>query len=558
MRKLILVCTILSLCSCANPYQDTENNPEDYGIIPKPVNIAMNQGRFVINDETTISGDEGLEREGKFLSDLIQHAFGKTITYEASKDLDENSIELKIDETLDHEEGYLLKVTPGHVIITGKTAKGVFYGIESLRQLINNADDEVADVTIPAVSIEDYPRFEYRGMHLDVCRHFFPVEFVKEYIDLIALHKMNTFHWHLTDDQGWRIEIKQYPKLTEIGGMRNGTIVGHYPGTENDQKETSGFYTQEQIKDVVNYASDRHVTVIPEIELPGHSSAAIAAYPYLSCFPEEKTVVDNNMMSDKSKELQANGTPKVVQETWGVFDDVYCAGKDETFTFLENVLTEVMDLFPSHYIHIGGDESPKANWERCPDCQKRIADLNLKNEHELQSYFIQRIEKFVNSEGKSIIGWDEILEGGLAPNATVMSWRGIEGGIDAAQQGHDVIMTPNEFCYFDKYQGDPEGEPLSIGGLLTVEKVYGYEPEPTELTAEESKFIMGAQGNVWTEYMDTTDYVEYMILPRMTALSEVVWSPKKDRNYADFKQRLADFEPIYKEMGVDYATHSLE
>ncbi|MCW3109030.1 MAG: beta-N-acetylhexosaminidase, partial [Segetibacter sp.] len=369
---------------------------------------------------------------------------------------------------------------------------------------------------IPTVSIQDAPRFAYRGMHLDVGRHMFPVSFIKKYIDYIALHKMNFFHWHLTEDQGWRIEIKKYPLLTEVGGYRNGTIIGRYPGTGNDGIRYGGFYTQDEVREVVKYAADRHITVVPEIEMPGHSSAALTAYPWLGC----------------------PGTgPYKVEETWGVFDDVYCAGKDSTFQFLQDVLDEVMTLFPSKYIHVGGDESPKANWKICPLCQERIKDEGLKDEHELQSYFIQRMEKYINSKGRTIIGWDEILEGGLAPNAIVMSWRGEAGGIEAAKQKHNVVMTPGTHVYFDHSQSQNE-DSVTIGGFTTVEKTYSYEPIPKELDTEQGKYVMGAQANVWTEYMGYPSKVEYMIFPRMSALSEVLWSPKEARNWSNFENRL--------------------
>ncbi|PXX30647.1 beta-N-acetylhexosaminidase [Arenibacter sp. ARW7G5Y1] len=440
---------------------------------------------------------------------------------------------------------------------------GVLYAIQTLRQLmppaIESGTSLEAELSIPAVVIKDEPRFAYRGMMLDVSRHFFPVSFVKKYIDLIALHKMNTLHWHLTEDQAWRIEIKKYPRLTEVGAFRNGTIIGHHPGTANDQEVYGGFYTQEEVKDIVAYASKQHVTIIPEIEMPGHGAAAIAAYPYLSCFPEEPTSVFNDMMSDKSRELQQSGTPKIVQETWGVMDDVFCGGKESTFAFLQDVLDEVIPLFPSKYVHIGGDESPKANWERCPNCQARIKKEKLNDEHELQSYFVQRMEKYINGKGKQIIGWDEILEGGLAPNATVMSWRGEKGGIEAAKQHHDVIMTPTTYNYFDYYQSeDTENEPLAIGGFLPLEKVYSYNPIPEELDKEEERFVLGAQGNVWTEYMKTEDQVEYMTFPRMAALSEVVWSPQESRSWEDFKERLEHLAKRYYVLDIEYAKHFME
>ena len=552
---LTLVLSLLFL-ACNNPNQDYQNTASDYEIIPKPANLEIQSGRFLVDSKTKVSATSNLENEGDYLADMLGHITKTTINFETGSS---GNIQLKIDDAIENEEGYEVSVTYDKIVISGKTAKGVFYGIQTLKQLLPTTIESKTDVTIPAVTIKDHPRFAYRGMHLDVARHIFPVEFIKKYIDLIAMHKMNTFHWHLTEDQGWRIEIKKYPKLTEIGSKRYGTIIGHHPGTGNDETEYGGFYSQEEVKDIVKYATERHVTVIPEIELPGHASAAIAAYPFLSCFPEEPTVVTNNLGSKAGKEAQANGTPKIVQEGWGVFDDVFCAGNEETFQFLEDVLAEVIPLFPSEYIHIGGDECPKNNWKRCTDCQKRIKDNNLADEHGLQSYFIQRIEKYLNTQGKKIIGWDEILEGGLAPNATVMSWRGEEGGIEAAKQQHDVIMTPGHSCYFDHYQvEDKANEPLAIGGKTTVADVYNYEPMSKELTNEEEKYILGAQANVWTEYMKTTDYVEYMILPRMTALSEVVWTPKDAKNWEDFRLRLNTMKNRYDAMGLNYAKHVFE
>jgi hexosaminidase len=357
-------------------------------------------------------------------------------------------------------------------------------------------------------------------MHLDACRHFWSVEFTKKYIDLLARYKMNSFHWHLTEDQGWRIEIKKHPKLTAVGAWRKGSQVGPYARLQYDNMPYGGFYTQEQIREVVAYAKARHINVVPEIEMPGHAMAALASYPQLGC----------------------TGGPYEVQKGWGVFDDVFCAGNDSVFALLEDVLTEVMALFPSEYIHIGGDECPKERWKTCAKCQARMKAEGLKDEHELQSYFIQRIERFVNSKGRKVIAWDEILEGGLAPNAAVMSWRGTEGGIAAARSGHYAVMSPGSHCYFDHYQGDPANEPLAFGGYTTVQKVYSYEPIPAELKPEEHKYILGAQGNVWTEYILTPEHVEYMAVPRMLALAEVLWTTKEKRNEADFIRRLeADF-----------------
>jgi hexosaminidase len=403
---------------------------------------------------------------------------------------------------------------------------------------------------VPLVTIRDRPRFDYRGLHLDVGRHFFPVDFIKKYIDYIALHKMNYFHWHLTEDQGWRMEIKKYPLLTSVGSKRYGTITGRHPGTGNDNIPYGGFYTQAQIKEVIAYAAKRYITIIPEIEMPGHGSAAIASYPFLSCFPDEPTKVPGTP-SKGGQEAQAKGTKKLEQEAWGVYDDVFCAGNDSTFAFLENVLDEVIALFPAAYIHIGGDECPKNNWKRCPRCQQRMKDLGLKNEHELQSYFIQRIEKYINGKGRKIIGWDEILEGGLAPNATVMSWRGEQGGIDAAKENHQVIMTPGGTCYLDHAQTKKD-DSLTIGGFLPIETVYGYEPLPAALDAEQAKKVWGAQGNVWTEYMANTRKVEYMVFPRLAALSEVLWSPK-EKDYTEFEPRLQQQVKRYDLWKINYS-----
>ncbi|GAA3571349.1 beta-N-acetylhexosaminidase [Snuella lapsa] len=554
LLALLLLC--LLIFSCTNKYAEVINLESDYQIIPKPKSLEILKGKFLVDEKTEINCDETLKNEAGYLSEILGLAIGKEVPIYSKRN--KGNIILKLDDKVSNNEGYELFVEYDKVVISGKSPTGIFYGIQTLKQLMPTVIEKKGvlegELTIPAIHIEDSPRYNYRGMHLDVARHFFPVTYIKKYIDLIAMHKMNTFHWHLTEDQGWRIEIKKYPKLTEVGGWRNGTIIGHSPGTGNDQKKYGGYYTQEEVKEVVEYAASKHITVIPEIEMPGHSGAAIAAYPYLSCFPEEPTDKNYSMLSEKSKALQKAGTPKVVYETWGIIKDVYCAGKEETFTFLEDVLSEVMALFPSTYIHIGGDECPKENWKCCPKCQHRIKNLSLKDEHELQSYFIQRMERFINSKGKKIIGWDEILEGGLAPNATVMSWRGEKGGIEAAKQRHNVIMTPSHSCYFDHYQHeDKDNEPLAIGGLTTVKDVYAYNPSPSELTEVEQNYILGAQGNVWTEYIGTEDYLEYMVLPRMTALSEVIWTPQELRDWDDFKRRLPNLIARYKALNFNYA-----
>lgn len=537
--------------------KDYVNSDQDYTIIPKPIDIQVKNGRFIIDQNTKVTADKDLEVEAQYLAEILSLSTGKEIQFTDKNT--KGNINLIIDSSLESDEAYILSVDYNKVKISGKTAKGIFYGIQSLRQLIQKkarCESESEIASIPATLITDAPRYAYRGMHLDVARHFFSVDFIKRYIDILAMHKMNSFHWHLTEDQGWRIEIKKYPKLTEVGALRNGTIVGNYPGSENDNLKYGGYYTQEEVKEVIAYAAKNHITVIPEIELPGHSSAAIAAYPFLSCFPKENSIVPKGMISEGSKKAQRNGKPKIVQESWGVYDDVYCAGKEETFEVLENILSEVIELFPSKYIHIGGDECPKGNWKRCSLCQKRKKEHGLKDEHELQSYFIQRIEKFVNSKGKNIIGWDEILEGGLAPNATVMSWRGNKGGIEAANADHNVIMSPNSHCYFDHYQAkDRTNEPIAIGGFLPVEKVYSFDPTPDELEASKHKYILGGQANLWTEYIGTEEYAEYMLLPRLTALSESLWSQKKMKNWDDFKVRLSTFRKKYDELGLNYAKH---
>ncbi len=546
MKNLIVIIITMTLFSCANKYQDIVNTNADYQIIPRPEKLTMANGRFLIGSDTKIYCDSILGGEATYLAEMLSKASGLEVAI-SSKNQDNDGIKLELNPAIENPEGYSLMVSHESIVISGKTPSGVFYGIQSLRQLmpigIESATQEYEELTVPAVEITDQPRYGYRGMHLDVGRHFFGVESVKKYLDLIAMHKMNTFHWHLTEDQGWRIEIKKYPKLTEIGAYRKGTAIG-IAGSRNapytyDTIPYGGFYTQEEIKEVVSYATKRHITVIPEIELPGHSLAALAAYPEFG---------------------NATG-PYEVAKRWGIFNEIY-APTEETFGFLEDVLTEVMALFPSKFIHIGGDEVLKTEWEESAYAQALIKREGLKDEHELQSYFVQRIEKFLNKNGRDMIGWDEILEGGLAPNATVMSWRGIDGGIAAAKQGHKVIMTPGTHCYFDYYQAPEEQrveEPITGSKRhTTVEKVYSYEPTPDDLSTEEANYILGAQGNVWTEYMPTWDRVEYKVLPRMTALSEVVWSSKEGKNWDDFRMRLQHMAKRYDALGYTYAKYSID
>ncbi len=535
---------LLSLLLCG-----TLSFAQEVNIIPQPVQVVKNTGNFTINAQTNlVVANKEDNATAAFLNKYLSDYYGFALP--VSKKVNKNSIKLSSKKNIEglKSEGYNLKSDHNGVEITGNSAQGTFYGMQTLIQLL--PVEKSNNLVIAAVDVKDEPRFVYRGGMLDVGRHFFPVAFVKKYIDYLAMHKMNYFHWHLTEDQGWRIEIKKYPKLTEIGSKRNGSIIGRYPGTGSDNTPEEGFYTQEEIKDIVKYASERFITVIPEIEMPGHSSAAIAAYPQLSCFPEEKTKLADNMMSERSKQELANGRTKIVQETWGVFSDVY-APTEYTFKFLEDVLDEVVTLFPSKYIHVGGDESPKDAWKRSEFCQNMIKEKGLKDEHELQSYFIQRMEKYINKKGRTLIGWDEILEGGLAPNAIVMSWRGEKGGIDAAKQNHQVIMTPGSHVYLDHSQTKNDKE-VTIGGFLPLEKVYSYEPIPKELNEEQGKYVLGAQGNVWTEYMQNPAKVEYMIFPRLSALSEVLWSSKENRNWTEFQTKIETMKKRYTIWGANY------
>ncbi|MBK8500230.1 MAG: family 20 glycosylhydrolase [Flavobacteriales bacterium] len=521
MRSILPALLLLASCTEAQPTPKA-------ALIPLPATMIEGKGYFPLTSEVAILlSVKELKPEAEYLRDVLATVLPYAPMMLPQLTVEGPAIALSMgDDKSMGAEGYRLSVTPERIELVGVDRAGVFHGIQTLLQLLPPKGSEAA---IPCVTIADHPRFGWRGMHLDVCRHFFPVEFVKTYIDLLARYKMNRFHWHLTDDQGWRIEIKKFPKLTEVGAWRSGSQVGPYSRREYDSTRYGGFYTQDQIREVVEYAAARHITVVPEIEMPGHAMAALASYPALGC----------------------TGGPYEVQKGWGVFDDVFCTGNDSVFTVLEGVLTEVMELFPGEYIHIGGDECPKERWKTCPKCQGRMKAEGLKDEHELQSYFIQRIEKFVNAKGKKIIGWDEILEGGLAPNAAVMSWRGTEGGVAAAKLKHNVVMSPGSHCYFDHYQGDPANEPLAIGGYTTVQKVYSYEPIPEELKPEQAKYILGAQGNVWTEYILTPEHVEYMAVPRMLALAEVLWTPKEKRDEKDFIRRLEAEFPRLEAMKVN-------
>jgi hexosaminidase len=508
----------------------------DYAIVPAPAQLVPGRGAFAAARTVTVTTSAPTDTELAALANLLGgfiHAqTGVRSSTGSATAGSAGVISLVLDAAAPggSDEAYSLSVTPDGVEIRASTHKGLFYGIQTLRQLL--ASPRNGALTIPAVAIHDTPRFPYRGMHLDVGRHFFPADFVKRYIDLMAMYKFNTFHWHLTEDQGWRIEIKKYPRLTEVGSCRKETMVDrHFDPYVGDGIRYCGFYTQDEAREVVAYAASRYVTVIPEIEMPGHSTAALAAYPEFSC----------------------TGGPIEVATKWGVFPDIYCP-KEETFAFLEDVLTEVMDIFPSEYIHIGGDEAPKTRWEESDIAQEVIRREGLANEEELQSWFVRRIERFLIEHGRRLIGWDEILEGGLAPEATVMSWRGTDGGIAAAQQGHDVIMTPLEDTYFNIPQiRSDSARPEASFGYLPLGQVYAFEPIPQQLTPSQAQHVLGAQGQVWSEYITNSDRVEYMVFPRLLALSEVVWSPASARNWSDFTRRLPHEFRLLDGLGVHYS-----
>ncbi|MSP84695.1 MAG: beta-N-acetylhexosaminidase [Flavobacteriaceae bacterium] len=498
-------------------------------IIPNPKFLSLDEASpFSLTKQTVLIAPKG-NLEVQYLKEIIKKQLGYELATAKVAQKSKNSIELTLDSSLKMDiEEYKIEIDSNKIHIQASNSNGLFYGIQTLNQLIEYYSK--TNSLIPALTILDQPKYKWRGMHLDVVRHFFQKSDIKKYIDYLALYKMNVFHWHLTDDQGWRIEIKKYPKLTSVGAFRKESMVGHYNEQLFDGKPYGGFYTQEDIKEIVAYAKQKHITVVPEIEMPGHATAALAAYPEFSC----------------------TGGPFEVGTKWGVLDDVFCPNEN-TLYFLKAVLEEVLPLFPSEYIHIGGDECPKTRWHQCAKCQALIKQEGLKDEHELQSYFVSQIEKHINKKGKKIIGWDEILDGGLAPNAAVMSWRGTEGGIAAAKAKHFVVMSPGSHCYFDHYQGEQKTEPLAIGGYTPLEMVYDFNPIPTELTADESQYILGAQGNVWTEYMGDFAKVEYMAMPRMAALSEVLWGKDSTSNYTNFRNRLQLHFSLLDKMNVNYS-----
>ncbi len=535
------------MCCKTDSAAEAESNI-GISLIPKPLKMEILDGRFVLTSRTQVEleGDFHLLMPvAEYFTDMIKRAARWTLSFNESDDYNyDNTIKMALDEgRLDlGEEGYSLRVNPDFILLTASKPAGLFYGVQTIRQLLPPEIESPSPKkknfiwTIPCVDITDKPQFAWRGLMLDVSRHFLPKEFIYKFIDHLAVHKLNTFHWHLVDDQGWRIEIKKYPKLTDIGAWRVDREDLHWNAREDqkpDEKATyGGFYTQKEIRDIVAYAQSRYVTIVPEIEMPGHTTAALAAYPQYSCTGGPFTVLPGGV--------------------WPI-TDIFCAGKEETFDFLEDILTEVLDLFPGQYIHIGGDEADKKEWKACELCQARIKAEGLKDEDELQSYFIRRIEKFIISKGRRLIGWDEILEGGLAPQAAVMSWRGTRGGIEAARQNHDVVMSPTSHCYFDYYQGNPDDEPLAIGGFLPLKLVYSFEPVPADLSPEEAEHILGAQANLWAEYVPTPEHAEYMLFPRTAALAEVVWSTQGKRIWEDFAARMERQFSRYDAAGIHYA-----
>jgi len=534
-----VLCILFSTCFYACSEKRTLNS--DYEIIPKPLDVnCKGDASFLLKDGVAVIYPENnrkMQDNAEFLVDYVERQTGVKLTSHAGMPVD-GAICLTLDLSDDNAEAYKLIVNDKRVCISGASEAGVFYGIQTLRKSLPVAQD--INVNLSAVEIYDKPRFAYRGAMLDVARHFYTVDEVKTFIDMLALHNINRFHWHLTDDQGWRIEIKKYPKLMSVASERKETVVGRWYSGIYDGKPYGGYYTQDELRDVIDYAAKRHITIIPEVDLPGHMQAALTAYPELGC----------------------TGGPYEVRTIWGVSQDVLCVGNDFTLQFVKDVLSEVADIFPSEYIHIGGDECPKVRWEKCPKCQERIKSLGLKSDAKhtkeqcLQSYVIQEAAKYLKEKGKRIIGWTEILEGGLVPDATLMSWIGESGGIEAAHQHHDVIMTPNTYLYFDYYQSKKvEDEPLAIGGYLPIEKTYNYEPMPKELTEEEQQYIKGVQANLWTEYIPVFSQVQYMVLPRLGAAAEVQWTDPSKKDYKDFLRRVPHLVAVYDCYGWNYATH---
>lgn len=530
IKKIVL--TALLCTSVASTFAADANYNN---VVPFPKSIELQKGKaFVLNEGTPIvyvGTDTKMKQNADFLAEYINQLTHLKLNVTTSKQKNVAAIVLAIDPKINGEEAYSLTVSNKGIKIAGKTAAGVFYGIQTIRKSLPVLDNAEA-ITLPATVISDAPRFGYRGMMLDCGRHFWPVPFVKKFIDILALHNMNVFHWHLNEDQGWRIEIKKYPKLTEIGSKRSCTVLGHNSDID-DGTPYEGFYTQDEAREIVRYAAERNITVIPEIDMPGHTVAALASYPELGC----------------------TGGPYSVGYGWGIYKDVLCLGNEKVYTFLQDIIDELIDIFPAKYIHIGGDESPTVRWENCPKCQALAKANNVDAKH-LQGVFTNRMEKYINSKGRSIIGWDEIAQGNINKSATIMSWRGVEPGSKATEAGHDVIMSPTTYCYFDYYQSEnKDKEPMCIGGYLPVSKVYEFDAAPESLSETAKKHILGVQANLWTEYVSTTNMVEYMILPRMAAISEVQWTPVARKNFDEFVKRETHMTNIYDRCGYRYAIH---
>ncbi|MCX2681625.1 family 20 glycosylhydrolase [Galbibacter sp. EGI 63066] len=536
LRYIYIVLFLLIGC---NQQTKTVFTETDIKIIPKPQELTLNEGSFIFNADTKFVVTSDIQLQAAQIL-VNQFKIAADLDLGITKEQPESNFLVLKDNSNLSPEAYTLTVNNDNVIIEAFKLNGFVYGIESVRQLLPVAIESQTVVSnvqweIPNVKISDAPRYKWRGLMLDVSRHFFDKEYVKKTIDRLAYLKMNTLHLHLVDDQGWRIEIKKYPKLTEVGGFRVDHEDKHWnarPAKEGEKAAYGGFYTQEDIKEIVAHAQSRGITVVPEIEMPAHVMSAIASYPYLSCFETPISVPSGGV--------------------WPI-TEIYCPGKESTFEFLEDVLIEVMELFPSKYIHVGGDEATKTNWKKCPHCKARMKSEGLKNVEELQSYFIKRMERFISSKGRVLIGWDEILEGGLAPGATVMSWRGVKGGLEASEQGHDVVMTPGTHCYFDHYQGPQDAEPAAWGGYLPLSKVYEFDPVVEGMTEEQAKHVLGGQANLWAEYIPTTDQSEYMIFPRIAALSETLWSSKEERDWNEFTTRIIPMFDRFEAMGINYA-----
>ena len=540
MKKIILFCLAAAFVACTN--QPVPQASCD--IIPQPKEVQLNEEKpFELNSKTVVYYEAGLQREAQFFSEYVNDIMGYALNVQEYQDQPDGIVLKLIPDNFDKAEAYEINVTPKQIRVNGSDAAGVFYGVQTLRKSLPVAEysslNTPHSTLFPCGTIKDWPNFSYRGMHLDPCRHFMDLDSVKIYLDMMALHNMNQFHFHLSEDQGWRIEIKKYPELTEIGAYRNGTVIGHN-GNLYDTIRHGGFYTQDELRDLIQYAAERHINIIPEIDLPGHMQAALACYPQLGC----------------------TGGPYEVWRRWGVSEDVLCAGNEEAMKFVEDVLNEVMDVFPSPYIHIGGDECPKVRWEKCPKCQAKIKELGIKADEKftaedyLQSYVMNRMAKVVEAHGRRVIGWDEILEGNVSETAIIMSWRGTEGGIEAARKGHDVIMAPSSHLYFDYYQSeDIANEPMCIGGYLPVERVYEFQPLPEELTPEQQQHIIGVQANIWTEYIASFRHVQYMAMPRMDALAELQWNNPQERDFDGFVERCRKMAQLYDLYHYNYATH---